>query len=181
MKESAYYLGFLKENFIIFVTLSLIGLTVGFFFTQNQKAVFTQERLFEMRLEGKLVSEEVETTIALIDHLVTLARSPNMASELGLGSGAVISSVRFSPFAFRLTSSSLSRNDSLNDLETVSEYLEARFNQEYPFSKYLLERVGEVSENKLKPNAYLYPSSGFLAGLIVSLIFVLIKTYLKKY
>ncbi len=181
MNESKAYLGFLKRNFAVFLLLSLAGLLIGIFFGQKQVALYNEEQLFEMKIEGHLVSKEIEASVALIDHLVTVARSPNLASELSLTQEVMVNSVRFSPFAFKLVSTAKSREPALKNLQTIGSYLETRFSQEYPSSNYQLERIGIVSENMPEPNRYLFPLVGMISGFVLAFFVSLIKTYLKNY
>lgn len=181
MRESRHYLLFFKENALIFIVLSFVGLGIGAFYNQNQKIVYSQEQLFEMKIDGRLISKEVEASVALIDHVVTIARSRNLATDLSLGKNVIISSVRFSPFAFKLVSSSLDGEEALKSLKTTATYLETRFNSEYISSNYRLEPVGTISESKSFPNIYFRPLIGFLVGFCLAFLTSLIRTYLKKY
>ncbi len=177
--ESQKYLNFFQKNLVFLIVTSFIFASFGYLYQSTKPLKYKAELLYQLSsAKGVTTDKEIAECLSIADHLVTLVRSPNLQSQLGF-SNDQISSVRFSPIAFKLEV--VSANPNVPEIAIIGHYVETAFNQQNLYGKYLLTRVGNIYTSRISNNESLVTIFGLAFGLSLSIIISLIKAYFANY
>lgn len=180
MKESRLFIKFIKSYASLFLIFLFFGGLLGYLYSQQITPTYISEELMQIRPLAGLNTAEINESLILSDHLITLARSANLAISLGL-KGVEVSSVRFSNYGIKISTSSKNYLLAKEGLTNLDKFLSAKFTEFNPYQKYSLTQQGEVFNHTQSPNFILYISCGILAGLSLAFLTALTRSYFHSY
>lgn len=177
MRESKLFVNFLRTNLLVILIPAIIFGSLGWWWEARKPDLYTSEAIFELTQRNSYLP--VDQSINVLDHLVTMARSANFGSSLGLA-GDQIGAVRFSPFGYKLMDTSENESSARTNLGNVIQYIQTTFNSKNTPSGFTLSKVGQLTVTVKRPNTYLGLVVGSLCGFFAGLIVALIRTYFSK-
>jgi transglutaminase/protease-like cytokinesis protein 3 len=168
MRESRLYLQFFKDNQLYFIALPLV-LGSGLFFYQQQKPpTFHQSILLQMDYN----EDNFERRAVLADQAVTITRSDQLQDKLGLSKEDRVLVYKSGPQLITIDSGGVNKDLVAKDRQTVTTSLQSAFP---------VTQVGNIVEYYQKTSEFIYAGIGIGAGLVLALIFSLIRTYFQKF
>lgn len=166
MKESKFYLKFFKENSVILLAFVILGFLFGWFYSSSKPLIYSKIELLEVGESAGSVNDRINLT----DQAVTLSRSENVKSSLGVDPGVQLTIFKPSPFSISVGVSSADQAKLDPNLSKEIGYL---------MTKFPVIQVGDKVESKSTPKtaqaALVFSSVGLFIGILTSLI----KTYFE--
>jgi hypothetical protein len=165
MKESQFYIQFVKRHLLFLILPILLCLVISIYLYAG---VPTQVKISQtFKLNYNL--ENINTMLALTDQAVAELRAQRF-SDIFAGSSVLI--YKSAPLNISIESITQQRETSYNLLLKESEYLRQHFE---------VEELTSPEITLIEPNLFKYLISGLIIGGLIGLIISLTREYLKNY
>lgn len=166
MKESKAYLLFFQKNLSYFLIGSLLFATLGILVQLQKPTQYNSSMVLEMDSP----SETITNKISLVQEAVSLVRSQNIQSSIGVNSKLTV--FNNSPLTITIESSARDKSSTLQDLERIKIFLNAKFS---------LTQIGMVLTSSIYPNLILGGVIGLGIGNLLVVSVLLVRLYVKHF
>lgn len=173
MNEQYLFIRFLKENWIIILTISALLSLAGLYYQIRKPTRHILEKVYTIEIAKNLNICSLNEYQALADEEVSIIRIGNIQQAIGVSKGVLVTTARISPKVFKIGVSSGDRSTLGPDISKIENYLlDSLSNKNYSF-----QSVGVENYNTQKPNIYIGLIIGLSVGLFLSLVTASIKEY----
>lgn len=166
-KESQLYLHFFKTNFpLLLLPALLCGAFAGYYQLQRPAV----EHL-NVLLEMSYSQDNIQTQIQLTDQAVSLLREINIKKQLKVGE-ATIQIYKPGPLLLKIDVSSAQSTKLKESLSLIQSFAQSNFP---------LHQQGELAQSFQKTAVWIWAVGGLSFGLILGLLFSLVRVYFLNY